>query len=70
MTTTPLNVHRTWAVVVALAILAVAGLLVLTGITTHQSHLADLQHAHDEMLACIQSSRPASDCRLIVYGSN
>lgn len=51
-------------------IAAAIGFCLLIGLTTHASHLADLKYAHEEMVACIQSDRPASDCRLIVYGSN
>lgn len=61
--------HQTWAAFFALFIVIGGVLLVRAGVLTHASHVADLKYTDEQIIACIQSDRPAADCRLIVHGS-
>lgn len=63
------TVEGLWALAVIVAVLVVGGLLTLTGVTTHASHVQQIKYNDAEMLACIQSDRTAAECRVIVYGS-
>lgn len=62
--------HRTWAKFFALVVALGFVLLVEAGITTHTSHLAEVKYRNAQIVACVQSDRPAADCRLIVFGAH
>jgi hypothetical protein len=61
--------HKTWAVF--FTILALLFTIMMFGlmIFPDKGDLAKKKYQNEEIVACIQSNRPAADCRMIVFGS-
>jgi hypothetical protein len=58
------------AVVCVFAAFAFMFLVAVTGLTTHESRMKDIEKSGELMKACLQTERTAADCRIAAYGSD